>query len=94
MERLDILNRSNDGFYIASEDLKLRGPGDIFGVRQSGDLEFCIGDVFTDANLLKQVSEEVNEILDDDPELEKEEHLELKRQIDLYLGERYEKLNL
>ena len=37
MERLDILNRSNDGFYIASEDLKLRGPGDIFGVRQSGD---------------------------------------------------------
>ena len=94
MERLDILNRSNDGFYIASEDLKLRGPGDIFGVRQSGDLEFRIGDVFTDANLLKQVSEEVNEILDDDPELEKEEHLELKRQIDLYLGERYEKLNL
>ncbi len=51
-----------------------------------------IGDVFTDA-LLKQVSEEVNEILDDDPEL-KREHLELKRQIDLYLGERYEKLNL
>lgn len=94
MERLDILNRSNDGFYIASEDLKLRGPGDIFGVRQSGALEFRIGDVFTDANLLKQVSEEVNEILDDDPELEKEEHLELKRQIDLYLGERYEKLNL
>ncbi len=46
MERLDILNRSNDGFYIASEDLKLRGPGDIFGVRQSGDLEFRIGDVF------------------------------------------------
>ena len=43
MERLDILNRSNDGFYIASEDLKLRGPGDIFGVRQSGDLEFRIG---------------------------------------------------
>ena len=94
MERLDILNRSNYGFYIASEDLKLRGPGDIFGVRQSCDLEFRIGDVFTDANLLKQVSEEVNEILDDDPELEKEEHLELKRQIDLYLGERYEKLNL
>ena len=94
MERLDILNRSNDGFYIASEDLKLRGPGDIFGVRQSGDLEFSIGDVFTDANLLKQVSEEVNEILDDDPELEKEEHLELKRQIDSYLGDRYEKLNL
>ena len=68
--------------------------GRYFGVRQSGDLEFRIGDVFTDANLLKQVSEEVNEILDDDPELEKEEHLELKRQVDSYLGDRYEKLNL
>ena len=50
-ERLDILNRSNDGFYIASEDLKLRGPGDFFGLRQSGDMEFKIADIFTDANL-------------------------------------------
>ena len=57
MERLDIMNRSNDGFYIASEDLKLRGPGDIFGVRQSGELEFKLADIFTDANLLKQASE-------------------------------------
>ena len=56
-ERLDILNRSNDGFYIASEDLKLRGPGDFFGLRQSGDMEFKIADIFTDANLLKTVSE-------------------------------------
>ncbi len=45
------MNRSNDGFYIASEDLKLRGPGDIFGVRQSGELEFKLADIFTDANL-------------------------------------------
>ena len=43
-KRLDILNRSNDGFYIASEDLKLRGPGDIFGLRQSGDMEFRLAD--------------------------------------------------
>ena len=69
MERLDIMNRSNDGFYIASEDLKLRGPGDIFGVRQSGELEFKLADIFTDANLLKQASEEVNAILDQDPVL-------------------------
>lgn len=90
-ERLDILNRSNDGFYIASEDLKLRGPGDIFGMRQSGDMEFKLADIFTDANILKTVSEEVNQILDGDPELEREEHRELKRKIgdslrsDIYL---------
>ena len=40
-KRLDILNRSNDGFYIAREDLKLRGQGDFFGVRQSGEMEFA-----------------------------------------------------
>ncbi len=37
-ERLEILNHSNDGFYIANEDLRLRGPGDLFGIRQSGGL--------------------------------------------------------
>lgn len=93
-KRLDILNRSNDGFYIASEDLKLRGPGDIFGVRQSGDLEFRLADIFTDANILKQVSEEVNRLLDDDPQLQKEENRELGRRIGQYLGGHYDKLNL
>lgn len=93
-ERLDILNRSNDGFYIASEDLKLRGPGDIFGLRQSGDMEFRLADVFTDANLLKKVSEEVNRLLDQDPELEAEEHLLLKSRLEKYLSKSYDKLNL
>lgn len=93
-ERLDILNRSNDGFYIASEDLKLRGPGDIFGLRQSGDLEFKLADIFTDANLLKTVSEEVNRMLEYDPELEREEHQELRRRLDGYLDQSYGKLNL
>lgn len=93
-ERLDILNQSNDGFFIASEDLKLRGPGDIFGIRQSGDLEFKLGDIFTDANLLKTVSEEVKRIFTEDPELEKEEHQELKRKLKEYLEKSYDKLNL
>ena len=93
-ERLDILNRSNDGFYIASEDLKLRGPGDIFGLRQSGDMEFKLADIFTDASILKKVSEEVNRLLDADPGLEKDEHRELKRKVEEYLGTNYEKLNL
>ncbi|MGN0158117.1 MAG: ATP-dependent DNA helicase RecG [Brotaphodocola sp.] len=93
-ERLDIMNKSNDGFFIASEDLKLRGPGDIFGFRQSGDLEFKLADVYTDANLLKTVSEEVNRMLDADPELELEEHQLLKRKLNGYLGRSYDQLNL
>lgn len=59
-ERLEILNQSNDGFFIASEDLKLRGPGDFFGVRQSGDFEFKIGDIMNDAGVLKQAADAVN----------------------------------
>ena len=93
-ERLDVLNRSNDGFYIASEDLKLRGPGDIFGVRQSGDMEFKLADIFTDAGVLKKVSEEVNRLLAADPDLSLPEHRELKRRLDQYLERSYDKLNL
>ncbi|GLB26204.1 ATP-dependent DNA helicase RecG [Lacrimispora xylanolytica] len=93
-ERLDILNKSNDGFFIASEDLKLRGPGDIFGIRQSGDLEFKLGDIFTDANILKTVSEEVKLLFQGDPELHKEEHHELKIRLEEYLAKSYDKLNL
>ncbi|WP_349674229.1 ATP-dependent DNA helicase RecG [Lacrimispora sp.] len=93
-ERLDILNRSNDGFFIASEDLKLRGPGDIFGIRQSGEMEFKLGDIFTDANLLKTVSEEVKHIFSEDPDLEKEENTELGRKLGEYLEKSYDRLNL
>lgn len=93
-ERLDILNRSNDGFYIASEDLKLRGPGDFFGIRQSGDIEFKLADIYTDAGLLKTVSEEVNRILDEDPTLEGEEYAALKERLEASLSQSYERLNL
>lgn len=59
-ERLDILNKSNDGFKIASEDLKQRGPGDLFGIRQSGLMNFRLGDVFQDAAVLQMASEAVS----------------------------------
>lgn len=93
-ERLDILNRSNDGFYIASEDLKLRGPGDIFGVRQSGDMEFKLADIFTDAAILKNVSEEVDQLLEADFQLQAPEHEELRKKLEVYLEKSYDKLNL
>ena len=66
MERLNILNTSNDGFYIANEDLKLRGPGDFFGVRQSGDLLFHLGDIYNNADLLKQASEAIEYLIKED----------------------------
>ncbi len=55
-KRLDVLNQSNDGFFIASEDLKMRGPGDFFGLRQSGDISFRLGDIYSDAAILQEAS--------------------------------------
>ena len=77
MERLQILNHSNDGFHIASEDLKLRGPGDIFGIRQSGEFAFVLGDIYTDANILKEASDAVEQLLVSDPELTGDDSLAL-----------------
>ena len=68
-KRLKILNDSNDGFYIAEQDLKLRGPGDLFGIRQSGLMEFKIADVYQDAALLKKISQTVDHLLAEDEEL-------------------------
>lgn len=59
LDRLEILNKSNDGFFIANEDLKLRGPGDFFGVRQSGDMLFNLGDIYNNADVLKQANEAI-----------------------------------
>ena len=77
MERLQILNHSNDGFHIASEDLKLRGPGDIFGIRQSGEFAFVLGDIYTDANILKEASDAVEQLLVSDPDLTDDDSLAL-----------------
>lgn len=81
MERLEILNKSNDGFFIASEDLKLRGPGELTGIRQSGELSFRIGDIYSDAGVLKQASDAVEKLLAQDPELERPEHEPLRRHL-------------
>ncbi|MFV0343231.1 MAG: ATP-dependent DNA helicase RecG [Anaerocolumna sp.] len=56
-KRLEILNDSNDGFYIAGEDLKLRGPGDMFGIRQSGEMDFKIGNIYDDSEILLKANE-------------------------------------
>ena len=61
IERLDVVYHSNDGFHIANEDLRLRGPGDVLGVRQSGVMLFKIADIYTDSKMLflaKQIADE------------------------------------
>ena len=82
MERLEILNRSSDGFFIAEEDLKLRGPGDLFGIRQSGELSFEVADIYEDGELLKKVSMTVDELLLTDEDLTAKEHASIKRYLD------------
>ena len=86
-ERLEILNKSNDGFFIASEDLRLRGPGDLFGIRQSGTMDFRLADVFQDSQLLKQASELATDILEKDPNLEDIEWYHLKKALERTLSD-------
>lgn len=83
MERLKILNESNDGFYIAGKDLALRGPGDLFGIRQSGDLQFALGDIYRDAAVLQSASEWADRVLAEDAELDGEAYAALKRSLTL-----------
>ena len=78
MERLEILNKSNDGFRIAEEDLKLRGPGDLFGIRQSGEFAFQLGDIYNDAGLLKKAGMWVDRLLAEDEKLLKKENEALR----------------
>ena len=85
-KRLEILNKSNDGFFIANEDLKLRGPGDLFGIRQSGLMDFRIGDVFQDSELLKKAGEASGEILREDPLLEGEKYKLLGEKLAAYIS--------
>lgn len=92
--RLEILNKSNDGFYIAGEDLKLRGPGDLFGIRQSGDLNFRLGDIYQDADILKAASETAGEILALDENLNLEQNRALKEMLNAYMDENLDNLGI
>ena len=65
--------------------LKLRGPGDLFGIRQSGLMDFRIGDVFQDADILKQANEAAGRILGEDPGLESEKNSRLSRHLQQYI---------
>ena len=84
-KRLEILNKSNDGFHIANEDLRLRGPGDFFGVRQSGMMDFVLADIYENADMLKMASDSMNWLLERGFSFEHLQNDRLKRQLELAL---------
>ena len=73
-ERVDIICSTRDGFKIGERDMQLRGPGEILGTRQSGELEFKAGDIFKDRDILYWAIEDRDELLSADPGLIKPEH--------------------
>lgn len=81
-ERIQTMVRTNDGFEIAEADLKLRGPGDIEGTRQSGILNLRIADLARDGRILQTAREVAAQILDQDPGLDWPQHLPLRRQLE------------
>ncbi|MCR5654910.1 MAG: ATP-dependent DNA helicase RecG [Lachnospiraceae bacterium] len=86
-KRLDILGHTNDGFEIANADLKMRGPGEMSGTLQSGDTGFVFADIYEDSDMLYLASADADEILKDDPTLEKEEHAMLSARYKQVLNE-------
>ena len=80
--RLSILCETNDGFRIAEEDLRLRGPGDFFGARQHGLPEMHIADLGADTGILKAAKAEADAIFASDPLLERAEHAALRKRVE------------
>lgn len=93
IKRLEILNKTNDGFKIAEEDLKLRGPGDFFGVRQSGELDLGIADIYTDATMLKAAADAADKVMEKDM-FAKPENAILAEKVHIYTIKCLEKINL
>lgn len=85
-ERLDVLYQSNDGFHIANEDLRLRGPGDFFGVRQSGEMIFHLADIYSDADILKQAQSALQYLERENYDFEHIQHYKLSEKLDMALN--------
>ncbi len=87
-KRMEIMVRTNDGFEIAEEDLRLRGPGDLMGTQQSGLLDLKIADLAKDNQILVAAREEALKVLQMDPNLAKPEHGQINLQFRRFLKER------
>ena len=87
-KELETMVDTNDGFEIAEVDLKLRGPGDMMGTKQSGILDFKIADIIKDNKILFFARKEVDQLLIDDFELSKSENINIARFYRPYARER------
>ena len=81
-ERLNILNESNDGFYIANKDLELRGPGQLGGIMQSGELGFVIADIYSDHDMLLLADRFCNDVLDQKESIDETSFSQLNLRVD------------
>lgn len=94
LERLKIMEKSNNGFEIAEKDLELRGPGDFFGIRQSGLPEFKLADLLKDMKVLQITQIAAKELLEKDRQLEREENRALKEEIYREYGEQLKNIGM
>lgn len=92
-KRAEIMERSSDGFYIAEEDMKIRGPGEIFGTRQHGLPDLNISDLAKHLKILNHAKETAKKILRNDPLLEKQENAMLRKRVIKLFGDDFQ-LNL
>ena len=77
--RLEIMEKTNDGFLIADEDLKLRGPGEVFGIKQSGFFQYKIADVVKDVKIIREARELAFGLVKSDPTLNKKSNRHIKK---------------
>lgn len=90
-KRMEIMTESNDGFYIAEADLKLRGPGDLEGTQQSGiPFNLKIANLLHDNAILTFARDIAEEVIEQDPKLEQPNHRVLKQQLNRLGGNRYD----
>ncbi|NBX77284.1 MAG: ATP-dependent DNA helicase RecG, partial [Proteobacteria bacterium] len=91
-ERLRIMTKTEDGFVIAEEDLRIRGPGEFLGTRQSGLPGFRVGNILRDADLLQRAKTEADKLLKEDPNLRKQEHAIIRQLVESRWKQKIERL--
>ena len=93
-KRLRIMESTNDGFIISDEDLKIRGPGEFFGIRQSGFLKYKIADMVTDGPILRKARQAAFKLVKDDPNLNQPENQLIRERFINEYQDKLEQVNI